>query len=265
MEQRENTNDEKKKLKDLLLEIDKQHIEIVEARTFVKAWGKKSNPILVKCKDGKKYVVKGKKSAGRQMINDQIVARLGLEIDAPVGRPAIINISQELIDIEPIYFEDFEAGTAHGTEFIADCFDSYDLRDIENNRIRLVTLALLFGWTYANDHQFIYQRPRPYTIFSVDHGHFFPSPPNWQIQDLVTNLPVTLDSYFDRCCFTVNEFNLVYGILNNVTEEVIVQAVAFPRLEWGITYKEKLGMINYLKSRKKELLNHLRSKLETQS
>ena len=76
MEKGKNAEDKNKKFRDLLFEIEKQHIEIVEARTFLRAWGKKSNPILVKCGDGKKYVVKGKKSAGRQIINDRIVARL---------------------------------------------------------------------------------------------------------------------------------------------------------------------------------------------
>ena len=55
----------------------------------------------------------------------------------------------------------------------------------------------------------------------------------------------------------------MYSILNNVTERDIIQAVAFPRYEWGITFKERLGMINYLKDRKQELQNYLKLKLET--
>lgn len=262
METRKNDRGKTHEIKDLLIKIEKQNIEIVEARTFLRAWGKKSNPIKVKCDDGKIYVVKGKKSAGRQIINDQIVARLGSHIDAPVGRPAIVNIPQELIDIQPNHFEDFDAGTAHGTEFVEDCFDSYDLRSIDDNRIRLLTLALLFGWTHANDQQFIYKRPSPYTVYSVDHGHFFPNQPNWRVQDLENDLSAILDPYFNQCHFLADELNIVYDILNNVTEEAIVQAVAFPRYEWGITSEEKLGMINYLKKRKKELQNHLEFKLE---
>lgn len=163
-------NSNANQIKYLLAKFERDPIDIAEAETFLQGWCKKSNPILIKCQNGKKYVVKGKKSAGRQIINDQIVARLGCQIKAPVGRPEIINISKDLIEIEPSHFADFDAGTAHGTEFIPDCFDSYHLRgvDVKENRIRLVTLALIFGWTHANDHQFIYQRPAPYTIHSAE-------------------------------------------------------------------------------------------------
>ena len=121
---------------------------------------------------------------------------------------------------------------------------------------------MLFGWTHANDRQFIYQCPRPFTIYSVDHGHFFPNPPNWQVKDLATDSSAILDTYFDQCDFSIDELNIVYDILNNVTEEMIVRAVASARSEWGITLEEKLGMINYLENRKKELQNHLKSKLD---
>lgn len=245
------------------MELEKESIEIIEAKTFLRAWSKKSNPILLKCNDGKKYVVKGKKTAGRQIINDQIVARLGTQINAPVGLPTIINISQQLIDTQPSNFEDFDAGAAHGTEYIADCFDSYELlaTDEKNNRIRLITLALLFGWTHASDHQFVYQRPSPYTIYSVDHGHFFPNPPNWRIEHLDDDSPAMLDPFFDQCCFLQDELNKIYDILISVTEKEIIRAVSCPRTEWGITFEEKLGMINYLTKRKQELQDHLESKL----
>ncbi|MGL6344710.1 MAG: HipA family kinase [Waterburya sp.] len=248
-------------LQSLLIQLLEQPIEIIEAKTYLKAWRTKSYPVLLKCADGKKYVVKGKQ-AGRQIINDQIVARLGLEINAPVGNPKIINISQELIDIEP-NLEGFDAGTAHGTEFIPDCIDQWTLiaTSEPENRIRLVTLALLFGWTHANDHQFIFHKIPPRLIYSVDHGHFFPNPPEWRIKDLEKDLPATLDSYFEDCHFTENEFKKVYDILNNVTKTTIVQVVASPRKDWGISFEERLGMINYLTKRQQELQDHLKSRL----
>jgi hypothetical protein len=248
-------------LQGLLIKLLEQPIDIIEARTYLKAWRTKSNPVLLKCEDGKTYVVKGKQ-AGRQIINDQIVARLGLEINAPVGNPKIINISQELIDIEP-NLTGFGAGTAHGTEFIPNCIDQWILiaTSEPENRIRLVTLALLFGWTHANDHQFIFHKIPPRLIYSVDHGHFFPNPPEWKTKDLEQDSPATLDSYFDHCNFTEDELKKVYNILKNITEQTIAQVVAFPREDWGITFKERLGMINYLTKRQRELQNHLKSRL----
>lgn len=138
-----NTN----QLSTLLKKLLEKPIEMIEARTYWKAWRTKSNPVLLQCADGKKYVVKGKQ-AGRQIVNDQIVARLGLAIKAPVGNPQIINISQELIDIEP-NLENFGSGAAHGTEFIPNCIDQWTLiaTSEPENRIRLATLALLYGYS----------------------------------------------------------------------------------------------------------------------
>ncbi|AFZ35460.1 hypothetical protein Sta7437_1904 [Stanieria cyanosphaera PCC 7437] len=116
------------------------------------------------------------------------------------------------------------------------------------NRPRLVSLAVLFGWTHANDRQFIFQNIPPRIIYSVDHGHFFPNPPDWKIKD-------------HECNFTNAELKQVYDILINVTEEMIVEVVAVPPKEWGISLKERLGMIIYLTKRKKELQNHLESRL----
>ena len=250
------------KHKKLLTEANKQEVEIIEATTFRRAWGSKSSPISVKCANGKYYVVKGKKSAGRQMINDQIVARLGQKIEAPVGCPAIVNISQDLINIEPDHFEDFNAGTTHGTEVIKDCFDSYDLLAIDHNRSRLAVLALLFGWTHASDHQFIYTINKPPKIYSVDHGHFFPNPPNWTVEYLKKDTPAQLDSYFDKCNFSPEDFKNIYELLNNITTKMIVRAVSFPRKEWGITFEEKLEMINYLVKRQEDLKSSIKSRLE---
>ena len=249
------------KLKLYLKQLLEQPIKTIEAKTYWKRWRTKSNPVLLQCADGKKYVVKGKQ-AGRQIINDQIVARLGLAIEAPVGNPKIINISQELIDIEP-ELQDFGAGTAHGTEFIPNCIDEWTLiaTSEPKNRIRLATLALLYGWTHANDRQFIFRQTPPRIIYSVDHGHFFPNPPEWRIADLEQDTFAVLDSEFENCNFTDDELKIVYDILNEVTDSTIVQVVAFPREDWGITFAERWAMINYLIERKGELQHHLKFRL----
>ncbi len=72
-------------------------IQTLKAIEYTKSWRTKSEPILLECEDKQYYVVKTQRS-GRQIINDQLVARLGQLLDAPVGKPAIIDIPQELID-----------------------------------------------------------------------------------------------------------------------------------------------------------------------
>ena len=70
-----------------------------------------------------------------------------------------------------------------------------------------------------------------------------------------------LDPYFDGCNFIPEELRRIYDILKNVTKKIIIEAVAFPREEWEITFEERLEMISYLTRRTKELQTHLESQL----
>ncbi|HAG84063.1 MAG TPA: hypothetical protein DCL61_23645 [Cyanobacteria bacterium UBA12227] len=86
--------------------------------TFRRSWNSSARPVWVRCIDKNEYIIKGQQ-AGRQIINDQIIARLGIAMGAPVGQPQLIEISQELIDIEPD-FSYLTAGIAHGTMYIGE-------------------------------------------------------------------------------------------------------------------------------------------------
>lgn len=63
---------------------------------FRRSWNSSARPILVRCIDKKDYIVKGQQ-AGRQIINDQIIAHLGVAMNAPVGQPRIVEISADLL------------------------------------------------------------------------------------------------------------------------------------------------------------------------
>ena len=118
-------------------------------------------------------------------------------------------------------------------------------------------LATLYGWTYANDHQFLYNRQPPRLMYSVDHGHFFPNPPNWRIDDLLNVSPAILDPYFQDCKFSQQELTHAYEKLNFIDTMKIVQSVAIIPTEWGFTMEERLAMIEYLHIRQKQLLQSL--------
>jgi hypothetical protein len=119
---------------------------------------------------------------------------LGELLDAPVGKPALIHIPQELIEGQSQYFEGIEVKIAHGSLFIPNCQDSWELiaTSEPENRLRIVLLATLYGWLVASDHQFLFTNTPPRLIYSVDHGHFFPNPPNWQIKDLQDSITALL-------------------------------------------------------------------------
>lgn len=234
----------------------RQHLKAIE---YTRSWRTKSEPILLECEDNQDYVVKTQRS-DRQIINDQLVARLGQLLEAPVGEPKLIHIPQELIDYTP-NLKNISPGIAHGTLWIPNCFDDTLMATSEpQNRLRLVLLATLYGWTYANDHQFLYNRQPPRLIYSVDHGHFFPNPPNWCIDDLGDLLdvsPAVLDNCFQVCNFSQQELIHAYEKLNFIDIIKIIQSVAIIPSEWGFTMEERLAMIEYLVIRQKQLLQSL--------
>jgi len=228
---------------------------IVQARTYKSAWRTNAQPVLLRCNDGKDYVVKGQ-NAGRQIINEQIVARLGLLLGAPVVEPQIVEISAEFIEIEK-NLAHIPAGTAHGSLYLEDCFHTRDLiaTDEPKNRSRLSLMALLYGWVYAGDQQFLFKNDPPRLIYSVDHGHFFPNGADWMVKDLVEIEDAQIDPYLlSNCNFTSLEVRQALDALAKIHEEEIIRVVAYPPEEWDITINERTMMIEYLITRKESLL-----------
>jgi hypothetical protein len=164
------------------------------------------------------------------------------------GSAELVEIEARLAHIPP--------GMAHGTQFIPDCFDSYDLIATSEpiNRPRLVKLAILYGWVQANDWQFLFTKTPPRLIYSVDHGHFFPNGPDWHKAQLLVAPRAALADCFSSCYFTQEEVQEGLQALEAVTEDKIIQAVASPPDQWGLTMDERVVLMEYLMRRQQELL-----------
>jgi hypothetical protein len=206
---------------------------------------------------GEEYVVKGRQ-AGRQVVNDHIIAHLGLALGAPTGQPRLIDIPAELIKVE-YRLAHIPPGTSHGTLFIRGCFDSQDLIATSElgNRPRLALLAVLYGWVVANDWQFLFEHDPPRLIYSVDHGHFFPNGAEWTIASLFQAPCAVLDPCFADCNLTEAEIRQALSALKEISDESIIRAVARPPDEWGITMNERVALVEYLIQRRQELLQFL--------
>ena len=249
-----------------------QHpMESLQAITYSKAWRTKAEPVLLECEDGNRYVVKGTQ-AGRQIINDRIVAHLGMALGAPVGIPKLIEVSAQLIELDR-RLGSFSSGLAHGTLWISDCLDTDELLgtgEVEN-RSRYALLSALFGWVINHDPQYLCREQPPRLVHSVDHGHCFAGGPNWTIESLQKSmesdseidLEFLLFSGFEMCCFKPIDFQKMQQNLNQVTELNIFSSVASVPDEWGITMEERLVLVEYLFIRQQRLdlvLDRLSSK-----
>ena len=97
-------NSETERWRQQLEDALKKKAHYLNAVEFKKRSRTKSQPLWLECEDDHDYVVKTYDLAGRQVVNDQLVARLGELLDAPVGKPALIHIPQDLIEGQAKYF-----------------------------------------------------------------------------------------------------------------------------------------------------------------
>lgn len=233
--------------------------ESIIATTIRRGWQSSAKPVLVRGIDGNEYVVKGKQ-AGRQIINDRVVAKIGQAMRSPVGEPYLIEISQDLIELNP-EFSYLATGIAHGTKFIPNCSDDRELFlhiDKSKNLARFASLANLYGWMYASDHQFIYKKQSPRLVYSVDHGNFFVGSPEWTIESLGRQVAPAAPDNLIVSTYKLNFEYLMGAIffisdetdeISEQIEQIIVQAVGSVPEEWSITIDERIALIKYLMQR----------------
>lgn len=253
----ESENANREKLRQALDEAIANPEDPIIATTIRRGWKSSAKPVLVRGIDGNDYVVKGKQ-AGRQIINDRVVAKLGQAMHAPVGEPYLIEIPQDLIDIHS-EFNYLDIGIAHGTKFIPDCSNDRELFlhiDKSKNLERFAFLAILYGWMYASDHQFIYRKQSPHLVYSVDHGNFFVGSPAWTIESLGRKFSPAKPDHLIVSTYKLKDKDLspALNALREITEQMIMQTVCSVPQEWGVDIDERLVLVGYLVERQHDLL-----------
>jgi hypothetical protein len=241
----------------------------VRADMYVKRWASNASPVLLISEDGLSYVVKGG-HAGRVLVNDHIVAHLGLSIGAPCGDPKLVEITPDLIAEEPRLQEAAYGGNAmqpgvwHGSGYVPGY--SRDRQGVlhttvAENRSRFAALALLYGWVGTwQDHQFLYRLSPPPLVLSVDHGHFFPQGPEWNVGHLAAppNGGIPDPALCSSSSLTHAELDAAADALRSMdSTAVIARAVASPPDHWGLSMPERVALAEYLARRYEEILAYL--------
>ena len=189
-------------------------------------------------------------------MNDHLVARLGGLIGAPVTTPAFIDLPQMLIDMEP-QLTYMPTGISHGARWIPDCSErlTFELAQLPENRHRFASLATLYSWAGCwSDHQFIYRKAHPHYVYSVDHGHFFPSGPAWTISSLRGAPSAVADPAFAACNLTSGEIRKPASVFRAINLSDVTTIVNGIPGGWGITGDERKAMVDYLTRRHSEIL-----------
>ncbi len=231
----------------------------INAQTYVKKWGTSSNPVALICDDGHTYVVKARQpnnaTIGHVVVAEQVVARIGLLIGAPVPEVALVEVPALLVSAQP-EMGHMQPGVAHGSRFMADVTEQMALDNTHaENRERFALLAVLYGWMAASDHQFVYNKTGPRLVHSVDHGHFFPGGPNWTLASLTQPSSAQLDSTItNACALTQEEKENAVRHLVKVKETDLARIVAIPPEDWGFVEAERIALLDYLTRRRDEIL-----------
>lgn len=230
----------------------------VTAQTYLRKWDSFSRPRLVACDDGREYVIKGAQ-VGRAVCNEQIVARLGLTIGAPVGEPSFVLLPEALRNAEP-ELSHIKPGLCHALLFRAGHSDRAGISHVDapENRPRFALLAVLYGWAGGNDQQLIYPNTPPHLVLSVDHGHFFPGGPNWNAAGLAAARPAAPDvGIVNDARLTPEELRNAAIRLSRVVEDDVCRAVSAPPDDWGMALPERVAAAGFLWTRRSELLTRL--------
>jgi hypothetical protein len=223
----------------------------VTAETFIERFSTSCQPVRLACDDGNEYVVKSR-HAGRVIVTEQIVGRIGITAGAPVGVPCLVNGPASLIKAEP-EMAHMRSGLAHGSKWIPGCTQG-GVDHCSENRERFAELALLYGWAIAADHQFIYENDAPRAVYSVDHGGFFAGSTGWTAETLA-NAPAAVPDpmIVTGCGLTDQDLDQARSRLTVVDDEAIAAAVAAPPNNWGMTTDERLAVAEYLATRRDAL------------
>jgi|ERR1039458_2852715 hypothetical protein len=241
-----------RQFRDQLLVIDTPLSEIKASMT---------HPWLCRGEDTKLYVVKfqvpNNPTHVRSYAAEQVVARLGQLIDAPVAPVFLSSCTSELLVANPL-LSSFCAGVCHATSL--EKVEATELRPIplptsQQDRDDFSKLAVLFGWCVSGDQQLLRlavdSSTRPGGILSVDHGHFFPGALSWNRTLLAGAGPPAIDPIFVNVEHTVVDATIAR--LKSVTDDQIARAIAHIDPTWGVSDDDCVALADYL-SRRRDIL-----------
>lgn len=235
-----------------------QAVKTVAVRTHLNDFGgMMSHAALIIADDGAKYVIK-RAGLGRPLVAEHVVARLGRRIGAPCMDVCFATLPAELLVADPNLGR-FAGGRAHASGFVDGLVEirrvTHEVHPL--NRARFALLYILFSWTHASDHQFMYELQPPNLVFSHDHGLFFVGRQQWSAAGLGAAHTPQLDGPIGSLVFTPAELALGRQELQSVTDQEIADIVSGVPSEWSVSTDDLKALAAYLSARRTALLTLL--------
>lgn len=215
--------------------------------------------VIADCDDGFPYVVKGSQ-VQRSLIADHVVALMGLSVGAPVPLVQLVDVSDELI-LPGTLLAGFNAGVGHGSRYVPDCVDAFEVRHPNEsvNRARYAALSVLFGWADCGDRQYLVRNSPPHEVWGIDFGHFFCGGDEWTLETLANAPDADIDHLVASHAFIHrSELRDAAAALTNVSDNNVAGMVAAPPETWGISLDDRVGLAQYIARRRDHLLAGLK-------
>lgn len=146
-----------------------------------------SKPFQVRATDGQLYWLKppDNPQGPRVPVTEQVVARCGALIGAPVCRVELVQIPAELNGHALDRNRKLQSEIAHGSADVSNATfvkqKTPAHRSSNDNAARHAYIYALHDWCWGHDSQWLHDAKRDMTTFSHDHGHFLPGNHKWTV------------------------------------------------------------------------------------
>ncbi len=228
-----------------------------------------SGPFRVVASDGHQYFVKSLDTCppGQEasIAIERIVAEVGRLIGAPVCTTSLIRIPSELAGWEPRPGVALREGLAHAS-LALDRADEQGrphlaARSQDDNRRRHVGVYALYDWCVGTDAQWLYDIDNDRTLYSHDHGLYFPPVGMglWTRQDLIASVDMPNELSDARQGLDPSAVEEVAAALDAVDRNDLVSVMNSVPFSWPVTNEDLEALGWFLEYRTPMVANRVRA------
>lgn len=205
------------------------------------------------------------------LYNDQVAARIGFLMAAPVAEPVLVRLSDEFVQRNT--GTALRPGIYHGTLSVPNLGPvrkdgrRWGLTNPAANLPRFAQLAILFGMLHCRfDHQFWFDQNGHGLVWSLDHGYVIGSGEArngmraacWDAEELSGRGECDIDPVIATHIFFPDSIlQQAACSLDRLSPDGIARAVSCVPIAWGVREPEKIALAAYVWNRSRSLRRQL--------
>lgn len=227
-----------------------------------------TRPVLALAADGSEWLLKGPwredwaadaPKVRRSLVAEQVVARLGRLLDAPVPEAALVVLTEQLRS-QQAALAHLELGWLHASRWLRGA--SPVLRSPSERAVPrddAAALAVLLGWCEAHDAQFVVTNS-PSRLWGIDFGAYLADGFRWSVASLEAH---AFDEVRPHATLHTDlrlgdaDFAAVRRRLLAIDDVAIARVVAQVPAAWCTASLERATLAMFLAERRRQLLRSL--------